>query len=140
VDTSDAFTEAIRSIEAHNGAETIDLGHAWSYSMTADGTPFVTGSYSRGEDIELDDACLVGFEGSVWLEVSNGGGGGDTMEYFYRYHSKVGWMWSDGKPEVLALWKARSRSFMEAPIVSGETTKLQQVQRIHDELMNHRSR
>jgi hypothetical protein len=102
VDTPDAFTEAVQSIDAHNKCAD------WN---------------SRGEDIHTDHACLVAFAGSIWLQVTNSGGGGRTWDYLTENHPEVDWM---GKPN----------GFNEAPVVSGvQPTSWHQLRRVHDKLV-----
>jgi hypothetical protein len=84
--------------------------------------------WTRGENIGLT-GILVDFDGSIWLEVKNNGGGACTTLYFEQNHPKVGWIGTRGKPE----------GFKEAPNAS-DRMSLQQLRIVHDRIVNHNDR
>ena len=64
-------------------------------------------AWTRGEDIDTGEAFLVRYNGHVWLEVSNGGGGACTTAYLQNKFPDLGWVGTEGKPD----------GFMNSPVI-----------------------
>ena len=143
VDTVAAMANACRSIYKHNTTEMSALGGLYTddefraidpmrfnvmqklRAQIGSGVNMACAhKYSRGEDINLASACLVDFNGSVWLEVVNGGGGGCSTLWFERNAPEVGWLGSRGKPS----------GFAEAPMASNNM-QLAELKRLHVQRM-----
>ena len=54
-------------------------------------------AWTRGEDIDKV-GCLVWFQGSLWLEVENFGGGACTTMWLKQAYPEMGWIGTEGKP------------------------------------------
>jgi len=126
VDNAEQFTKAVRSIVAHNISPMENTGSvytdeefkridpmrfAFAKRMKEHlGPDVVTGCqqrWTRGEDIRVHDGfTLVSFEGHLWLEVSNGGGGACSTLFLQNAFAEVGWIGTEGKPD----------GFYEAPV------------------------
>jgi hypothetical protein len=66
---------------------------------------------ARGEDIH-EGGAIVKFEGSLWLEVMNSGGGSLTTRWLKVYYPAMKWIGYGGKPD----------GFYDAPVVAkGDT-------------------
>jgi hypothetical protein len=147
----------MRSIYAHNCTDMVNSGESYTDNefrlldpvrffvsaemhsqlaivVAAMGAEMETGlgrqqeKWTRGENIGLT-GILVDFDGSIWLEVKNNGGGACTTLYFEQNHPKVGWIGTRGKPE----------GFKEAPNAS-DRMSLQQLRIVHDRIVNHNDR
>jgi hypothetical protein len=63
--------------------------------------------YDRGEAI-YPGGVFVKFNGSLWLEVANSGGGSLTTDWLQTNYPAMGWIGSEGKPN----------GFYDAPAVA----------------------
>jgi len=123
IPTKASLTHALRSIVVHNTTTPIKTGGLYTmeefaildpmrhrvceFLSTLD-TPVNWGcmeKWNRGEDID-NGFCFVRFQGQLWLEVANRGGGANTTEWLKKNAPEIGWIGSGGKPD----------GFIEAPM------------------------
>jgi hypothetical protein len=63
--------------------------------------------FNRGENIE-PGGIFVRFDGKLWLEVRNYGGGACTTAWLHERYPAMGWIGTEGKPD----------GYIDAPAVS----------------------
>ena len=120
-----AFEKAVRDVVMHDTTAPVKLGEyteAEFRSLDPERAEFMLNlknmfpdaqlgckeRWTRGESLR-HNPVLVMFEGTLWLEVYNGGGGASTMD-FLRTQGQAAWQ----KPEALP----NREAFKESPAVA----------------------
>ncbi len=132
VNTKEQFEKAMRCVFTHNTTPMVKTGERYTdeefrtldpmrfATMTmirerfsGDGT-LVAGvqeRWNRGENI-LAGGIFVRFQGDLWLEVKNEGGGICTTLFLKNHAPDLGWIGTEGKPQ----------GFYDAPAVGSAST------------------